>query len=73
MHTFVDPLIRSARVAAGREALVCDGARYTYDEFLERCRRLTTVLTQLGTAPTSIATPTMSCWTEIVRSTQKPS
>lgn len=51
VHTFVDPLIRSARVAAGREALVCDGARYTYDEFLERCRRLATVLTQLGTVP----------------------
>ncbi len=51
MHTFVDPLARSARTASGREALICDTNRYTYDEFLSRCRRLSTVLTQLGTVP----------------------
>jgi long-chain acyl-CoA synthetase len=49
MHTFIDPLKRARRVAARREAVVCDDLRLTYQELLGRCRRLATVLEQLGT------------------------
>jgi long-chain acyl-CoA synthetase len=48
MHTFVHPLRRAERVAARREALVCADTRFTYSEFLSRCRKLATVLDRLG-------------------------
>jgi long-chain acyl-CoA synthetase len=49
MRTFLDPLRRANRVAAGREALVCGDTRYTYEQFLARCRRLVGALEGLGT------------------------
>ena len=51
MHTFVHPLRRAERVAADRPALVCGERRLTYPELGSRCRRLATVLADLGTGP----------------------
>jgi long-chain acyl-CoA synthetase len=51
MHTIPDVLRRAERVAVDREALACDGMRLTYREHLDRCRRLGSVLEELGTVP----------------------
>ncbi|MDH3680033.1 MAG: long-chain fatty acid--CoA ligase [Acidimicrobiia bacterium] len=49
MHTLAHPLRRAERTAARGEALVCGDVRLTYGEFVSRCRRLGTVLADLGT------------------------
>ena len=49
MHTFASPLQRAERTAAKGEALVCGDVRLTFGEFVSRCRRLGTVLADLGT------------------------
>jgi long-chain acyl-CoA synthetase len=40
VQTFLDPIERAIAVAADREALVCEGRRFTYREFAERLERL---------------------------------
>jgi long-chain acyl-CoA synthetase len=49
VHNFVHPLLRGERVAAAKEALVCEGRRLTYAEFGSRLRRLHSALGVLGT------------------------
>ena len=49
MHTFANPLQRAERAASKGEALVCGDVRLTFGEFVSRCRRLGTVLADLGT------------------------
>jgi long-chain acyl-CoA synthetase len=48
MRTFVDVLRRCERHPAQHEAFVCGEVRLTYGDFLDRCRRLSTVLSGLG-------------------------
>ena len=48
MHTIANPLRRAERTAADVEALVCGEQRLTFGEFVSRCRRLGTVLNDLG-------------------------
>jgi long-chain acyl-CoA synthetase len=49
VHNFVHPLLRAERVAAAKEALVCDGRRLTYAAFGSRLRRLHAALGAMGT------------------------
>jgi len=51
VQTFLDPVERALTVAADREALVCDGRRFTYREFADRLRRLHGVLLDTGLRP----------------------
>ncbi|MFV0258161.1 MAG: acyl-CoA synthetase [Acidimicrobiales bacterium] len=51
MQTFIHSLRRAETVAAGNEALVCDGTRLTYAELGTRLRRLHGALIDLGTSP----------------------
>ncbi len=50
MHTMINPLLRGERVAADVEGLVCGGTRLTIGEFVSRCRRVGTMLYDLGVA-----------------------
>jgi len=49
MHTIKNPLLRVEQTAADVEGLICGGVRRTFGEFVSRCRRLGTVLSDLGT------------------------
>src|SRR3954466_2133993 len=48
MATMISPLRRATQVAADRTAVVCGGARLSYAEMAERCRRLAGALRGLG-------------------------
>src|SRR3954463_12782967 len=50
MATMISPLRRATQVAADRTAVVCGGARLSYAEMAERCRRLAGALYGLGVA-----------------------
>lgn len=49
MHTIKHPLLRAERVAKHREGFVCGDVRLTFGEFVSRCRRLGSVLDDVGT------------------------
>jgi long-chain acyl-CoA synthetase len=49
VHTINNPLLRAERTAADAEGLICGDVRLTFGEFVSRCRRLGTVLSDLGT------------------------
>ncbi|MGB5335117.1 MAG: long-chain-fatty-acid--CoA ligase [Woeseiaceae bacterium] len=51
MHTFADPLTRAVQVAGDRTAVISEGRRLTHRELQSRCRRLATVLKDLGARP----------------------
>ena len=51
MQTFVDPLFRAAQIAGTRTAIISQDRSFTHSELLSRCRRLATVLRELGAAP----------------------
>ncbi|MGB5256776.1 MAG: long-chain-fatty-acid--CoA ligase [Woeseiaceae bacterium] len=51
MHTFADPLTRAVQVAGDRTAVISEGRRLTHRELQSRCRRLATVLKDLGAKP----------------------
>ena len=51
MHTIVNALRRAERTAADREALIGGEQRFTFRQFVSRCRRLGTLLSELQTAP----------------------
>jgi len=48
MHTIVNPLRRAELTAGKEEGFVSGGRRLTFGEFVSRCRRLGTVLSDLG-------------------------
>src|SRR4051795_7352412 len=50
MATMISPLRRATQVAADRTAVVCGGARLSYAEMAERCRRLAGALHGLDVA-----------------------
>lgn len=50
-QTFLDPLIRGVQIAGSNTAIISDGHQFTYRNFLSRCRRLATVLKDLGAKP----------------------
>ncbi|MFT7649414.1 MAG: long-chain acyl-CoA synthetase [Candidatus Poriferisodalaceae bacterium] len=47
----VDPILRAESMHGPAEGFVTDGVRRTFGEFADRCRRLVTVLDQLGLEP----------------------
>ncbi len=49
MHTIKNPLLRVEQMATDVEGLICGEVRRTFGEFVSRCRRLGTVLSDLGT------------------------
>ena len=51
MQTFLDPIERALAVAADRDALVCEGRRFTYRQFAARLERLHGVLLECGLRP----------------------
>ncbi len=51
MQTFKHPLLRAELTVPEKEGFVCGNARLTFGEFVSRCRRLVTVLADLGTEP----------------------
>ena len=51
MQTFLDPIERALAVAADREALVCNGRRFTYREFAARLERLHGAMLRFGLRP----------------------
>jgi long-chain acyl-CoA synthetase len=51
MQTFVDPLLRAAQVAGSRTAVISEDRQYSHGELVSRCRRLATVLSELGATP----------------------
>jgi len=48
MHTVINPLRRAEATAAGTTALVCGDTRRTFGEFVARCRRVGSLLAELG-------------------------
>jgi long-chain acyl-CoA synthetase len=48
MHTFADPLMRAAQVAAGQTAVISEGRRFSHEELQSRCRRLVALLKSKG-------------------------
>jgi long-chain acyl-CoA synthetase len=48
MHTFRNPLLRAELIAGDAEGFVCGDVRLTFAEFVSRCRRLGSVLADLG-------------------------
>ncbi|MGY9074087.1 MAG: class I adenylate-forming enzyme family protein [Acidimicrobiales bacterium] len=51
MRTIVDPILRAESMHATREGFVTNGVRQTFGQFADRCRRIVTVLDDLGIGP----------------------
>jgi long-chain acyl-CoA synthetase len=51
MQTFLDPLLRGQQIAAKQTAVISEGRRFNHAELYSRCRRLATVLHDLGAKP----------------------
>jgi long-chain acyl-CoA synthetase len=51
VETLSDALRRAERIALDREAIACAGVRHSFADLVDRCRRLGSVLDDLGTVP----------------------